>query len=175
MVAVPMLAALLANGNSPVLCAETATLRGQSDEHRMWPKPIATAVMFLGWSRDKVPRIVVVKTRPPDVSPTAEAWIRCDGDGTAQPVIYVAADSYTYLDALQEDRQALVKLAGILAHEQWHIRHGLDEVGAYEAQLVVMAHLQATEIQLTGVRLALREVRRRQRRRDADIARRGVD
>ena len=164
MLAVPMLAALLASGNSRVLCEETAPFRGQSDEHRTWPKPIATALTFLGWSRDEVPRIVVVKTRPPEVSPRAEAWIQCDGDGIAQPVIYVAADTYTYLDALHEDRQALIKLAGILAHEQWHIRHGLDEVGAYEAELGVMVRLHANNIQLTGVWLALREVQRRERR-----------
>jgi hypothetical protein len=169
-----MLAALLAIGNSTVLCAETATLGRQSDERRTWPAPIATALTLLGWSRDQIPRIVVAKTRPPEVSPRAEAWIQCDGDGVAQPVIYVAADTYTYLDALREDRQALIKLAGILAHEQWHIRHGLDEVGAYEAELVVMLHLHASNIQLTGVWLALREVQRRERRH-SNKERQGVD
>ena len=126
-----------------------------------WPTPIATALRLLGWAKDDIPNIEVVATRPPDASPTAEAWVWCNEDGSAPPVIYVAADTDTYADALQENRQALVKLAGILAHERWHLRHGPDEVGAYEAQLGAMVSLTADDVQLTGIRLALREVLKR--------------
>jgi hypothetical protein len=125
------------------------------------PTPIATAITLLGWPKDEIPNIEVVTMRPTDTSPTAEAWVWCNEDGSASPVIYVAADTDTYADALQESRQALVKLAGILAHERWHLHHGPDEVGAYEAQLGAMASLHADNVQLTGIRLALREVRRR--------------
>jgi len=133
------------------------------DEKRVgrWPAPIATALVLLGWPKDEIPDIEVVATRPPDASPTAEAWVWCNEDGSAPPVIYVAADTDMYADALQENRQALVKLAGILTHERWHLRHGPDEIGAYEAQLGAMVSLTADDIQLTGIRLALRDVRRR--------------
>jgi len=124
-----------------------------------WPAPVATAL--LGWPKDEIPNIEIVATRPPDASPTAEAWVWCNEDGRAAPVVYVAADTETYADALQENRQALVKLAGILAHERWHLRYGPDEVGAFEAQLGAMVSLTADDIQLTGIRLALRDVRRR--------------
>jgi len=133
------------------------------DEKRVgrWPAPVATALVLLGWPKDEIPNIEIVATRPPDASPTAEAWVWCNEDGSAAPVVYVAADTETYADALQENRQALVKLAGILAHERWHLRYGPDEVGAFEAQLGAMVSLTADDIQLTGIRLALRDVRRR--------------
>jgi hypothetical protein len=36
---------------------------------------------------------------------------------------------------------AMRKLASILAHEEWHIRHGSDERGAYEQQLTTLIRL----------------------------------
>ena len=33
------------------------------------------------------------------------------------------------------------KLASILAHEEWHIRHGSDERGAYQQQLITLIRL----------------------------------
>jgi hypothetical protein len=152
---------LLAHQRQPALEIPKDDKGGNEKRVGRWPAPIATALTLLGWAKDDIPNIEVVATRPPDTSPTAEAWVWCNEDGTAPLVIYVAADTDTYADALQENRQALVKLAGILAHERWHLRYGPDEVGAYEAQLGAMASLTADNAQLTGIRLALRDVRRR--------------
>jgi hypothetical protein len=33
------------------------------------------------------------------------------------------------------------KLASILAHEEWHVKHGPDERAAYEAQLTTLIRL----------------------------------
>ena len=33
------------------------------------------------------------------------------------------------------------KLASILAHEEWHVRHGPDEKGAYETHLITLISL----------------------------------
>ena len=33
------------------------------------------------------------------------------------------------------DAEAIREIAGVLAHEEWHVRHGVDEAGAYDAQL----------------------------------------
>jgi hypothetical protein len=33
---------------------------------------------------------------------------------------------------------ALVKLASIIVHEEWHVRHGPDEQGAYLAQMMAL-------------------------------------
>ena len=119
------------------------------------PEPLAGAVMLLGWSGDDVPRIEVVSARPPDRTAMAEAWVRFDANGQAIPVVYVRSDTEVYRDALAKDYQALVRLAGILAHERWHLRHGPDEAGAYTVQLSTMQYLHADAVQLAQVRRAL--------------------
>ena len=129
--------------------------------------PVADAVTLLGWYGDDVPRVELVADKPPDASAMAEAWVRFNGDGSAVPIIYVATDSHVYRDATTMDYQALVKLAGILAHERWHMHHGRDEVGAYEAELGVMEHLNATSAQIAGVRRALRWARQQAAKKSA--------
>jgi hypothetical protein len=124
------------------------------------PEPLASAVMLLGWSGNDVPHIEVVNARPSDRTPTAEAWVRFDANGQAIPVVYVRSDTEVYRDALAKDYQALVRLAGILAHERWHLRHGRDESGAYDVQLSTMQYLHADAAQLAEVRRALMQVRR---------------
>jgi hypothetical protein len=37
----------------------------------------------------------------------------------------------------------LRKIASVLVHEEWHVRHGSDEAGAYAAQLTTLASLDA--------------------------------
>jgi hypothetical protein len=123
------------------------------------PEPLATAVMLLGWSGDEVPRIEVVNIGPSDRTTTAEAWVRFDANDHAIPVVYVRSDTEVYRDALMKDYQALVRLAGVLAHERWHLRHGRDESGAYDVQLSTMEYLHADAAQLAQVRRALMQVR----------------
>ena len=122
------------------------------------PEPLASAVMLLGWSGADLPRIEIVDGRPTDGTATAEAWVRFDTHGQALPVIYLRSDTEIYRDALGKDYQALVRLAGVLAHERWHVGHGLDEVGAYTAQLSAMEYLHANTVRLAEVRRALRQV-----------------
>src|SRR5688572_31105414 len=43
------------------------------------------------------------------------------------------------------NRNALRKLASILVHEEWHLRHGSDEEGAYSAQLTTLTMLGARD------------------------------
>ena len=107
--------------------------------------------MLLGWFGDDVPHIELVDRRPPDANAIAEAWVRFDDDGSAVPIIYVATDSEVYRAAATKDYQALVKLAGILVHERWHLRHGQDEVGANSAQLAAMEYLHASSLHLFRV------------------------
>ena len=122
------------------------------------PSPLTDAIMLLGWSGTDVPHIVVVDRKPPDATDTVEAWVRFDLEGRAMPIIYVRTDTDVYRDAARKDYQALVRLAGILAHERWHLRHGRDEVGAYTAQLSAMEYLHANSAHLAQVRRALRRV-----------------
>jgi hypothetical protein len=122
------------------------------------PTVIADAIMMLGWYGDDVPSIVVVDRKPPEATATVEAWVRFSENGRAMPVIYVRTDTDLYRDAVQGRHQALVRLAGILAHERWHIQHGRDEVGAYTAQLAAMEYLHADTMHMAVVRRAMRQV-----------------
>src|SRR5262245_10278935 len=127
------------------------------------PEPIARAFMLLGWRGEDLPSIEIVTSRPPESSPMAAAWVRFNDDGCATAIIYVTTLSHIYRDAAKGDYQALVQLAGVLAHEQWHLRHGRDEVGAYTAQLSIMEHLHANSLHLLEVRNALRGVEQQKR------------
>jgi hypothetical protein len=117
--------------------------------------PIDEAVRLLGWSGADVPQIELVANRPRDVSSIAEAWVRFTDEGCAVPIIYVWTGSEMFREAVKGDYQARVRLAGVLAHERWHVRHGRDHVGAYNSQLSVMEYLGADSLHLTAVRKAL--------------------
>ena len=127
------------------------------------PRPIRQALLLLGWLSNETPRIEVVTSRPPDASPLAAAWVRFDDGGCAMPVIYVSAGGHVYRDAERGDYRAQIELAGILAHERWHILHGRGEVGAYNAQLSIMEYLHAGSLRLTEVRKALRQAEQQQK------------
>ena len=129
------------------------------------PEPITRAFMLLGWGGENLPSIEIVTSRPPEANPTAAAWVRFNDDGCAWGVIYVTTLSHIYRDAAKGNYQALVQLAGVLAHERWHVRHGRDEVGAYTAQLSVMEHLNADSLHLLEIRRALRAVEQQNKNR----------
>ena len=74
------------------------------------------------------------------------------------PVIYVAAWSETYRAAAAGDRDALSKLAGVIAHERIHVSNGLDEGPAYEAEIAMLRRCGASPALIDGVRRAMRAV-----------------
>jgi len=126
------------------------------------PAPVEAALNLLRWPPEDVPAIEVIEERPPRVDLLAEAWVFYNVDGTPQPTIYVAAWSRLYRHALVDpwDRQHdVIRLAGVLAHERAHIRHGRDEELAYAAQLTVLEQLQAPPVEVTNVRRALQAVK----------------
>lgn len=91
-------------------------------------------------------------------------------EGCVQPMIYVAARSELYRNALADPRDAhnVIRLAGVLAHEREHLRHEPDEEElAYTAQLTTLERLQAPPIDIVNVRRALEADRRQPRNRPA--------
>jgi hypothetical protein len=101
------------------------------------------ALSLLARPVDSFPPIAFVHTAPEDVSRDAEAYIR-PGDGR----IFLITSSRSFVRARTAfykcgDREAIVKVASVLAHEEWHIRHGSDEEGAYMAQLMTLTLLKA--------------------------------
>jgi hypothetical protein len=64
--------------------------------------------------------------------------------------------------------QALYQIASVLAHEEWHVRHGLDEEGAYNAQLTALTSVGAGPALFNSVmRAKLRAVSESKRRAQA--------
>lgn len=95
---------------------------------------LVCALDLLARSATSFAPIVLLDTRPPDVSSTAEAFVR-----HAPDTIYLLTSTPVFREAQAGHRDALVKVASILAHEQWHIRNGDDEEGAYQAQLMALS------------------------------------
>lgn len=77
-----------------------------------------------------MPPIELLDVRPPDVSANAEAFVRRDPDR-----IFLLTCTEVFRDAQLRKRDAVRKLASILVHEEWHVKNGADEAGAYHAQL----------------------------------------
>ena len=94
---------------------------------------IVCALDLLARSPATFAPIVLIDTRPEDVSSTAEAFVRRDPD-----TIYVLTSTPVFRAAQAGQRDALLKVASILVHEQWHIQHGADEEGAYQTQLMTL-------------------------------------
>jgi hypothetical protein len=144
--------------------ANHRTRSGRSRAGRIvHPAPIEAALNLLRWAPEDVPAIEVIEKRPLRVDLLAEAWVFYNVDATAQPTIYVAGWSRLYRHALADprDRHDVIRLAGVLAHERAHIRHGRDEELAYAEQLTTLEKLQAPAVEVTNVRRALQALRLR--------------
>jgi hypothetical protein len=103
---------------------------------------LACALTLLGRSASRMPPIEFVSAPPPGVSSHAEAFVRRD-PGT----IYLITSAPVFREAMSmgpgcwDQDYELKKLASIIVHEEWHIRHGTDERGAYHAQLTTLLSL----------------------------------
>jgi hypothetical protein len=102
---------------------------------------IACALVLLGKSESTMPRIVLVDVPPVYASPQVEAYVRPSDD-----TIYVVTSSPLFRTVQGwksecGDPLALKKLASVLVHEEWHIRHGGPERDAYYAQLTALVQL----------------------------------
>lgn len=85
---------------------------------------------------------------------TPNAWVRSDQPGK----IFVATWTDIYKKAMKGDQNAIKELAGILAHEQFHIMHGNDEGPAYEQQIKVLRQIGASHSAIDAATLAQRTV-----------------
>jgi hypothetical protein len=149
------------------LCSSSHTVEAAgSVQQNPQPAPIEAALILLRWSPADTPAIVVVDERPEKVSVLAEAWTFFCADGCPQPAIYVAAWSELYRKALANPRETdrIIRLAGVLAHERAHLRHGLDEELAYAEQLTTLERLQAPPIDIVNVRRSLEAAKRKRGR-----------
>ena len=100
---------------------------------------LACALSVLGRSEANMPRIELIDVAPPYVSDGAQAFVQ-------RGTIYLITSSSPFQAALESrvgctTSWAMQKLASILAHEAWHVRHGPDEKSAYEHQLITLIQL----------------------------------
>jgi hypothetical protein len=96
----------------------------------------------------------VTNNRPLDSSPFVEGFIY-QGDET----IYLSTYSDTYLSAKRGDRESLIKLASVIAHEMVHVEQNKkhlkpDETPAYDQQLRILRQLNASRLTITRVEKA---------------------
>jgi len=117
----------------------------------------AVLVCVLGMIGRPLPPIVLLDERPRDASHNAEAFVRRNPD-----TIYLLTQTDVFINARRGSTRALKKLASILVHEEWHLRHNADERTAYEAQLYELLRLGELPDQplYRGVARAMRTVLR---------------
>ena len=102
---------------------------------------LVCALSVLGRSERHFHPINLVDVAPPGASQNAEGFATRNPDTihllTSSAAFREAAKAQTYCGA----RPALAKVASILVHEEWHLKNGPDERGAYSQQLTTLAAL----------------------------------
>lgn len=137
----------------------------------MWTaaSALVCALTVLNRSEATFPPIEILDVAPAYVSVGTEAFVRHSTN-----TIYLIASSAVMRDAAGRhehdcgDRVAVKKLASILIHEEWHLKHGADEQQAYQRQLTALTELGAgpgTSV-YRDVQLAMQRVVAARRRSD---------
>jgi hypothetical protein len=101
------------------------------------------ALALLGRSEQRFPTVQFVEKVPPGVSPFAEGYLL---SAEGRIVLVTSTSTFTRARRARDrcgDVEAIREIAGVLAHEEWHLRHGLDEEGAYDAQLTALESMGA--------------------------------
>jgi len=98
------------------------------------------ALSLLGRSPQSFPPTEFVDTASAGVSPLAMAYISRE---EAAAHIVLVTSTWAFMNARRSriqcgDIDAIREIAGVLAHEEWHILHGDNEEGAYDWQLVTL-------------------------------------
>jgi hypothetical protein len=102
------------------------------------------ALELLGRSASQLPPIEIIEERPAGASATAVAYA-----DIRTGVIYLIASAPSFRRARaaqassKECREPdeLRLVASTIVHEEWHIRNGPDEEGAYLAQLMALQQM----------------------------------
>ena len=100
---------------------------------------VVCALSLLGKSPEKFFPVIVLDAPPRGASPHVEGFVQRDPD-----TIYLIASTAAVQDVQRTECRRigpLRKLASVLVHEEWHLRHGADERAAYQAQLTALLAL----------------------------------
>lgn len=94
--------------------------------------------------------IVAVEKTPNYVAAHAEAFVV-----KGRAIIYIPKDTPLWRLALTGDREGLVRLAAVIAHEQFHLEYGLAEGPAGVWELHVLRRLGASPTLVNAKQRAL--------------------
>jgi hypothetical protein len=129
------------------LCVRSAVQEAGSQAARE-QTTLDRAVALAGLKPAHLP-IILTSTLPPTLSPNAEAWTVFDEACRGQRIfVYTRTAAFECAgDPNPLQRQCVMKVASIVVHEAWHLRHGPDEAEAYRAQLLFLQMIEATAFQ----------------------------
>jgi hypothetical protein len=106
---------------------------------------VVCALALLGRNQAQFPPIQFVEKPPAYVSRLAQAYIQ----GPDARIVLVTSTS-AFVRARRSspecaEVEAIREIAGVLAHEEWHVLHGADEEDAYNAQLTALLYVGADQ------------------------------
>ena len=101
-------------------------------------EPIDAAMVLL--CSLTMPPIVVIEKTPNYVAASAEGFVV-----KGRAIIYIPKDTPLWRLALAGDKEGLIRLAAVIAHEHFHIQHGLAEGPAGVEELRVLRLLGASQ------------------------------
>src|SRR3954463_12058622 len=116
---------------------------------------VVCALDLLGRSSGSIAPIRFLDVPPRGASRNVEAFVTRNPD-----LIYLITSTATFRTAQRAvgdlgRRDACRHMAGVIVHEEWHLRHGADEQGAYLAQLTMLAALGPNTETLSAVRRSM--------------------
>ena len=130
---------------------------------------VVCALDLLGRSPASSVPIKFLSEPPPGASRNTEGFVTRDPD-----TIYLITSTAAFRAAqrgpyAQGARDACRHIASVIVHEEWHLKNGGDEEGAYLAQLTALATLTADARAIWSVRksmmFAVEQQKARQRTR----------
>jgi hypothetical protein len=101
------------------------------------------ALTLLGRSQQSFPPVQLVEKVPAGISQLAGGYVP---HAEARTVLVTSTPAFAKARMAIDrcgDVEALREIAGVLAHEEWHVRHGPDEQDAYNAQLIALLSVGA--------------------------------
>jgi len=116
---------------------------------------VVCALDLLARSHGSTVPIRLLDVPPPGASANAEAFVSRNPD-----TIYLITSTDAFQSAQGErygrgNYDSCRHIAGVIVHEEWHLRNGPDEQGAYLAQLTTLAALGASQLNITAVRRSM--------------------
>jgi hypothetical protein len=116
---------------------------------------VVCALDLLGRSTGSTVPIRFLDVPPANASANVEAFVIRNPD-----TMYLVTSTAAFRDAMRGPGEpghldGCRKIASVIVHEEWHLRYGDDEEGAYIAQITALMRLNAATIMLTGVRQSM--------------------